>query len=69
MSYTPKASNKEQASAINKMALELERNAEDFVWQVSGGRTTSVSNLTYKEAGKLIVWLDEQTNKHKKICR
>jgi hypothetical protein len=61
--YTPKPATTEQIEAIKKVSKLMGRNPEDFAFNVSYGRTTSVERITYKEAAILIEWLNNQTKK------
>jgi predicted translin family RNA/ssDNA-binding protein len=62
----PKPATTEQIKAIKKMAEQLNRNYEDFVWHFSKGRTTAISNMYYREAANLINWLNDATNNESK---
>lgn len=62
----PKPIGTDQLTAIKAICKELGRNPEDFVWQASQMRTTSITKLTWREAWNLIKWLNENkpTTKH-----
>lgn len=62
MKNTQKPITTGQMDAIRKMALQIGRRTEDFTFQASSGRTTTLAKLTYTEGATIIRYLDDVIN-------